>query len=327
MNGMPRLPASSTFERFLAPGLDRCAFISDWLRDRGIPHTVVELAGKRHIVIRFGNDAYDQRFRMKTLVAHYDRAPGTPGANDNSAACFQLMQFAERLSDKQKKRSADAQTAHNIRIIFTDGEEAAGTNGIAGQGSFALASGLRKLKMTDDDVYVFDACGRGNTLVLSTAGLENIGQGREASHSGKIRKPQSAFASRLDNLHERVWATARNVLPEKSVQIHTPYSDNAGFLAAGIAAQVITVLPHKEAVVLTRALADNAAGEPEGSELRKMITGNRYPESGSPAAATIPETWRLMHTPDDAARTLTAEAFSLVARFLDAIASRMECAD
>src|SRR5512133_707767 len=103
------LPASSTFGAFLAPDLDRCAFISAWLRAREIRHSVVELAGKRHIVVRFADDAYDPRFRMKTLVAHYDRSecpegPKWPqgnqcssGANDNSAACFQLMLFAERL--------------------------------------------------------------------------------------------------------------------------------------------------------------------------------------------------------------------------------------
>jgi len=48
---------------------------------------------------------------------------------------------------------------HNVRIFFTDGEEAAGTKGLAGQGSYGLGSGMRKLNLTDDDVLVFDACG------------------------------------------------------------------------------------------------------------------------------------------------------------------------
>ena len=120
---------SSIFTSFLDPNLDRCAFISAWLGERSISHTIVELAGKKHIVVRFTSDAYDPRFRMKTLVAHYDRADGTPGANDNSAACFQLMLLAERLASPRVKSYG----THNVRIFFTDGEEAAGTGGIAGQ--------------------------------------------------------------------------------------------------------------------------------------------------------------------------------------------------
>jgi len=81
------IPASSTFRAFLEPSINRCAFIEAWLRARDIPHTAVDLAGKRHIVVRFDPASYDPRFRMKTLVAHYDRMPGSPGANDNSAAC------------------------------------------------------------------------------------------------------------------------------------------------------------------------------------------------------------------------------------------------
>ena len=304
------IPASSTFESFLAPDLDRAAFISAWLRGHNVRHTVVNLANKRHIVVRFDTDAYDPRFRMKTLVAHYDRAAGSPGANDNSAACFQLMQFAARLSERTTGKSAGERNiplSHNIRIFFTDGEEAAGTSGIAGQGAYALGSGLRRLKMTEDDVYVFDACGRGDTLVLSTAGLEIPGK----------------KGARMRDLHERAIAIARETVCEKWIELHTPYSDNAGFLAAGIAAQVMTILPREEATTLMGALEGKSADGETAKLLKTAVTLNR-PTDRSAVEAFIPETWRLMHTANDTGRTLTASAFSLMNEILVALACRID---
>jgi hypothetical protein len=301
------LPASSTFESFLAPDLDRAAFISAWLRGHEVRHTVVNLANKRHIVVRFDSDSYDPRFRMKTLVAHYDRAAGSPGANDNSTACFQLMQFAALLAERTTGRSSNGRTiplSHNIRIFFTDGEEAAGTNGIAGQGAYALGSGLRRLKMTEDDVYVFDACGRGDTLVLSTAGLDMPGK----------------KGARMSDIHERTIAIAREAAREKWVELHTPYSDNAGFLAAGIAAQVLTILPREEATTLMGALEGKSADSETAKLLKTAVTLNRPNDRDAAIEAFIPETWRLMHTANDTGRTLTASAFSLMEEILVALA-------
>ncbi len=297
------LPASSTLEAFLSQGIDRALFISAWLRARDIPHSVVPLAGRKHVVIRFEQGAYNPLFRMKTLVAHYDRAEGTPGANDNSAACFQLMLLAERLA-RGEGVSAHGGT-HNVRIIFTDGEEAAGTKGVAGQGAYALGSGFRKLKMTDDDVYVLDATGRGDVLVLSTACVS--------------KKKPGVLDARLAALHESAAKVAQAASPSSWMTLHTPYSDDAGFLAAGIAAQVVTVLPRAEAETLTRAIAD---AKPAG-EIEKMISLNRRIPAGSPLERVIPETWRLMHTEGDSAPTLTSDAFVLMARFLDALASSL----
>lgn len=335
MDSSADLPASSTLEAFLAPDLDRAGFIAAWLRAREIPHTVVPLAGRRHVVIRFDQSAYDPLFRMKTLVAHYDRAPGTPGANDNSAACFQLMLFAERLCRRERERPEGKGLAHNVRIIFTDGEEAAGTKGVAGQGAYALGSGLRKLKMTEDDVYVLDATGRGDALVLSTACVA------KKKHAAR----PAALDARLAALHESATRIAQDAATGSWMTLLTPYSDDAGFLASGIAAQVVTVLPRLEAETLARALAESGLDSgPAGGgtsdvavraqpgtglrreEIERAVSLNRKLPAGSPLADIIPETWRLMHTPSDCARTLTSDAFVLMARFLDALASSMEIA-
>ena len=199
------------------------------------------------------------------------------------------------------------QCAHNIRIFFTDGEEAAGTEGITGQGAFALGAGLRKLKMTEDDVYVFDACGRGDTLILSTAGLKNSGP----------------MGDRLSLLHGRSAAIARAVAGENRMSLHTPYSDNAGFLASGIASQVFTVLPRAEAQALALALEQEIAST-DGSlknTLESSLITNRYSsDSAETQNAAIPETWKLMHTAKDSADTLTAQAFILMDKLLSGIA-------
>jgi len=154
--------ASPFFSAFLEPAADRRAFITERLATQGIPYRTVTLQDKTHIVITYRQSAYNPRFKMKTLIAHYDRAAGTQGANDNSAACIQLLLFAQTLLQKRD--------AHNIRIIFTDGEEA-GTDGIKNQGAYRLGQGLRALSMQQDDIFVFDMCGSGDTLILSESGI------------------------------------------------------------------------------------------------------------------------------------------------------------
>lgn len=298
---------TTTFEAFLGENLDRVAFISAWLRSRDIRHTVVDLLGRKHIVVTFATEAYDPRFRMKTLIAHHDRAPGTQGANDNSAACFQLMQLSERLSH--------ARTAHNVRIIFTDGEEAAGASGITGQGAFALGSGLRKLGNTEDDTYVFDACGRGDTLVLSTAGFPaGSDQDRGEGHKGRLYEL-------MDDLHRRAAELARAVSAEAWVRLPTPYSDNAGFLAAGIPAQVITVLPHEEASALLAYLGGPSS---DIDRLSRVIVANKPLDEDDPLAPVIPDTWKMLHTGRDNLASLTPSAFTLMESFLSAVVARMD---
>jgi hypothetical protein len=322
MEGSPGSP-SSTLEAFLAEGIDRVAFISSWLGARDIPHALVPIAGRRHVVVRFPPSAYDPLYRMKTVVAHHDRVGGTPGANDNSAACFQLMRFAERLARWDRERPAGAREAHNVKIVFTDGEEAAGTQGVAGQGSFALGSGFRKLRMTDEDVYVLDATGRGDTLVLSTAALSS-GEG-----SGPARARPAGLASRLAELHGTAARLADRAANRSWITLHTPYSDDAGFLAAGIAAQVVTVLPREEAETLSRAFAEAGDRSPDEKgfsreELERAITLNRNHALPRDIGRVVPETWRLMHTEADRAHTLSGEAFILMDRFLGEIAVSAE---
>jgi len=289
------------FYSFIAPGADRRALIEERLRGAGVPARKVLLAGHEHIVVKYASDAYDPCFRMKTLIAHYDRADGSPGANDNSAACRILAEFAVRLA-----QTKNAMGTHNCMIIFTDGEEAAGESGIAAQGSFALGEGFRKLGITDDDIYVFDACGRGDTLIVSTSGID--------------RAPKGALADKLADLHARTAHLAAEASPGSWIRIPTPFSDNAGLLASGIASQVVSVLPREEATLV---LAAPGAGK-EGEDYRSALERGPRSTEAEPWADRIPDTWKRMHTERDIVETLAGEAFALTSRFLECLARKKE---
>lgn len=285
--------ASPLFNAFLEPAADRRAFITERLAAQGIPYRTVTLQDKTHIVITYRQSAYNPRFKMKTLIAHYDRAAGTQGANDNSAACVQLLLFAQTLLQKR--------TAHNIRIIFTDGEEA-GADGIKNQGAYRLGQGLRALSMQQDDIFVFDMCGSGDTLILSESGI----YGRDT------RKTAA-----LSALHRRCRIYADAACRGRWLSLPTAYSDNAGLISAGLTAQVITVLPRAEAELLMRYM-------PRSEALQRCIITNAHVPPDSPLAAVIPQTWQRMHTPQDRLETLTPQAFILVDKMLRYLAGVKE---
>ncbi|MGI5067193.1 M28 family peptidase [Treponema denticola] len=294
-----KLLNSDLFKAFLKKDLNRCDFISQWLSAHNVPHSIVNLAQKKHIIIKYPAQFYDKNFKMKTLTAHYDRASDTQGANDNSASCFILMNFAKKLCSYTRP--------HNIKIIFTDGEEA-GAAGLKEQGAYTLGTGLKKLKMDEDDIFVFDMCGRGDTLILSRSGIF----GRD-----------KAKTKRLDELHKRAELLAQRACPNQWLSMLTAYSDNAGFIAAGLFAQVITVLPRKEAETLLHCLPkEKLTGQNKTAmgELTDMVIKNQKPPQGSPFEKIIPFTWQLMHTADDKIETLNSEAFILTEKYLTALA-------
>lgn len=294
-----------SFSTFIDPITDRLEFIDNWLSSYSIPHTILEIGNKRHVIVRFPNTHYDPRFEKKLLIAHYDRAPQTQGANDNSAACFQLMHFARDLLSFKPFQGQSF--SHNIQIIFTDGEEAAGTAGIQGQGSYALGTGLKKIGTVHENLFVFDVTGCGDTLVVSTTGLTNAAKG--------------SVGDRVLKIHNEAIEIARKISPENWIRLPTPFSDNAGFLAAGIPAQVITVLPHEEASKLLINLGRGT--EQEINEIERKITMNSLKNTD----CYIPQTWLRMHTDQDTAQTLSPEAFSLIKTFLNELAFRMNPAE
>lgn len=290
---------STFFADLTATTADRCLCITAWLSSHAVPYRIVQIKDKKHIVIAYGAAAYNRHFKMKTLIAHYDRAENTPGANDNTAACVQLLFFSLQLLQSTKE--------HNIRIILTDGEEA-GVNGISQQGAYNLGRALRMLNMHNDDLFVFDVCGSGNALILSESGI----WGRDTSDTMNL----AAF-------HRRCCAYAAAACNGRWYSLLTAYSDNAGFISAGLQAQVITVLPKNEAKILLHALRQQKDTTALHT-LQDFIIKNERVTEDSPFAAIIPTTWQRMHTAADSIATLTPEAFVLMDQWLHFIARVQE---
>lgn len=259
---------SKDFLDFIKPDCNRLNFIQNFLKQNDVETAVIPLEGKKHIYVKFPQNQYNPLFNIKTVVAHYDRFENSPGANDNSAAVYMLMLWAVKLS-----RQYDF---HNVRLIFTDGEEAC-PDGITSQGAFAIASLFKKLDIKDD-IFVFDCMGCGDVPVL----CEN-----------KIsQKAGNAFIKKLTALENKAQRIIRTAGNGKWFCLPCNYSDNASFIAQGIPAVAITILPSSEV-----------------SDVLKNQT---------------PKTWKNLHTQNDNIENLWESSFSLSMKIFDLLAQQKD---
>ncbi len=266
----------SSFKEFIAPDCDRATFIQNYLKSAGLEAPVLQMEGKNHIYVKFPQAQYNPTFRIKTVIAHYDRFPGSPGANDNSAAVFCLMEWAAKLA-KSAVVSTSSPTAqfHNIRLIFTDGEELGAAGGVAEQGAFPLAQVFRRLGITNDDIFVFDCMGRGDVPVLTQTVLPH--------------KTPAGFVKSFTALEQRAAALLQASAKGRWFSLPCNYSDNASFIANGIPAVAITMLPSAEVTAATR--------------------------------GQIPETWQLLHTAGDNLASLNPQSFEIFHSILNNLAA------
>ncbi|SEP69229.1 Peptidase family M28 [Treponema bryantii] len=259
----------SEFNDFIAADCDRAAFIQNYLNRAGLEAPVLQMEGKNHIYVKFPQNQYNSMFRIKTVIAHYDRFPGSPGANDNSAAVFCLLEWAIKLA-----RLAQP-LFHNIRLIFTDGEELGAAGGVAEQGAFPLAQVFRRLGITNDDIFVFDCMGRGDVPILTQTILPP--------------KIPASFVKEFSALEQRAATFLQTSANGRWFCLPCNYSDNASFIANGIPAVAITMLPSLEV---------NAATQ--GQQ---------------------PQTWQLLHTPGDNLASLTPKSFEIFHNILNNLAA------
>lgn len=211
------------FKKYIAPDCDRKSFIQKYLRDRGVETAIISLEGKNHIYVKFPLSQYNPMFKIKTVICHYDRVEESPGANDNSAANFCLMETACAI--------VKSGIQHNMRIIFTDGEEL-GEDGVKSQGAYDLAALFRRLNIVNDDVFVFDSMGRGDIPVIS--------------ESDFYKSVSAEFQNRYNQLERKAEKLLISANNGKWFKLKTNYSDNAGFIVNGIPAVAITMLPSSE---------------------------------------------------------------------------------
>ncbi|MDR0389931.1 MAG: M28 family peptidase [Spirochaetaceae bacterium] len=311
----------SRFEEFIAPGADRFAILGVLLKEAALPFRVLPLEKSRHLFVHpdmespasDGKDPLSARNSLSTehplssehppaagdplssgsrapktvLVAHYDRAEGSPGANDNSAAVFMMIESAKKLLHEGEK---------NWGLIFTDHEEVPAGGSLEDQGSFALARFLRDRGFAASDFFIFDCCGTGDTLIISTT-AEHLLKEKEGEVSDRIRRA-------IHRQRAKVLETSRRLFMDKTLLAPTPFSDDPGFLQAGIAAQTITCLPASEASALAQALRLRP-------ELLDHLLVNRKTEKNT-TLPFFPPVWRRINGPGDQKQYLTPEYFNQI---------------
>jgi len=211
------------FNQFVQADCDRKEFIQNFLNKIELDTAVIPIDGKNHIYVKFPKSQYSPLFKIKTVIAHYDRVPDSPGANDNSSSVYSMLLWAKRLIVRQG--------THNVRMIFTDGEEL-GAEGVSSQGAFGLAQLFRRLGITSDDVYVFDCMGRGTIPVLTESRLP--------------KSVSPSFIKKFCSLEDRAERVIKAANKGKWFKLPCNYSDNAGFIANGIPAVAFTMLPSDE---------------------------------------------------------------------------------
>ncbi|MCL2411551.1 MAG: M28 family metallopeptidase [Treponema sp.] len=285
------------FFDFIAPNADRYNILLECINSLNLNSAVIPVAGNRHIFV-FPSGQKPIRsgvFPFKNLSpylfsAHYDRVEGSQGANDNSIAVFHLLSSALYF------------VQHNIdnwMIVFTDKEELEAGESLEAQGSFSLAEKLKLWGLGKAKVFNFDACGCGNVFVFSTT-TDHILKSSELPNIKKVRNA-------IINLRDHALASALSLRLEKVLLAPTPFSDDAGFLRAGMAALTITTLPVKEAALyeaLLRSRPDFTDSLISGKIKRPIEYRN------------LPETWRNLNNAKDIPSNLTPQYFDLVKQFV-----------
>jgi hypothetical protein len=284
------------FFEFIDPQADRYSILSSLIDHMALNSLVLPLSGNRHFIIfpkgRIIDTGSGFPFRGQSptvLVAHYDRVEGSPGANDNSASVLLLLKAARRLIEQE--------TDYWI-IIFTDKEELSKGESVENQGSFSLAEYLRKAGLADSRIYIFDACGSGDTLVISTTTDYLL---RNDNRRGVLKARQL-----IQGLRTRALDNADYLNLPKVLCVPTPFSDDAGFFKAGLTAQTITVLPGSEA----GSYASLLRKRPEFADF--LIAGDIKSNADR---LLVPETWRSLNGPSDSYLKLTPQFYDRIVRF------------
>ena len=273
------------FQEFIAFSADRFIILKRILDEAKLSFRVLEIAGNRHFLLT----PTESSRRPIILVAHYDRAEGSPGANDNSAGVFLLIETAMRLKSGKVK---------NWFIIFSDREELKTGESIQNQGAFTLAAALKDIRLENSKIFSFDACGTGDTLVISST----------ADHL--LKKDNLKLRESFLDLRKIALDTAHNLGMDKVLLAPTPFSDDLGFFQAGIAAQTITMLPSAECINLVSELRKN----PDFA--KALISAELKKDSNT---KSIPETWRCLNSTSDSHLRLTPQYFRTVVRFAEAL--------
>lgn len=269
---------------FCDPKADRYTVLTQSLKRRNISYETIPLGEARHIALPVPNPrGMDDEYYRVTLMAHYDRFLGTPGANDNAAAVFQLLTHWQEIRRLGWR--------HRTQIIFSDKEELTGEMSATDQGSWHLAKHLSRLGADNILFFVLDMCGIGDTPVW----------GRSVRKAGLIPSGDSTT---------RAFEVMENFLKRYTrgcdYGVNPLFSDDLGLLLGGYPAFQLSLLPHSEAVNLAALYrSEPFETDPEAPARAREKTRNNLPQS-----------WKLNHTIRDTPETLEAGSFHLMSRLL-----------
>jgi hypothetical protein len=288
----------SRFEDFVRLNNNRFDILCSLLDDVALPYNIVKIAGSRHIIASCGRPPGKGAL---VLVAHYDRVADSEGANDNAAAVFMLLDAALRLRNDAQSGQGGGK-AVPFFFIWTDNEELKKGQRLTAQGSYALAKACVKTDLHDALFFIFDACGRGDTLIISTT----------ADYLLKNESGEAVAETRmkLKLLRNTALEAAEKTQNEAFMLLPTPFSDDAGFLRAGITAQTITVLPKDEAQQFAALSRYNPL------YINALVSEDMQ---NSQEKFTMPQTWQLLNGPRDTRDKLTLDHFESVVRFIIAL--------
>ena len=269
---------------FCRDDADRHEVLIKSLKRRNIPYEIIPIDGARHVALPVPRAAeMDREYYRVTLVAHYDRVPGTPGANDNAAAVFQLLSHWEDMLRLGWR--------HRTQILFTDKEELTGEMTATDQGSWSLARHLKRLGAENILFFVLDMCGIGDTPVW----------GRSVRKAGLI--PPGDSISRAYQVME---GFLKRFTRGDDFGVNPMFSDDLGLLLGGYPAFQLSLLPRHEALEI----AQRYGAQP--LEADPVVPAKAREEM----QIDLPPSWRSNHGPEDSADTLDSGAFILMARLL-----------
>lgn len=141
------------------------------LQQEGYDYSAEEykLSGREgiNIILSFGEGE-----KEILATAHYDCAPGSPGANDNASGVSVLLELAGRLRGYKPK--------NKIKIVFFDDEEPEGLTWNVGSSAYIKAHGIKNLL----GVYNLELVGNGDVIAIwpitkeveGSPALENLRQ-------------------------------------------------------------------------------------------------------------------------------------------------------
>ena len=293
-----KIPYNRYFD-FIKEDADRYSILLECLNSLNLNSAVIPVEGNRHIFIfpphQKSIRATGGSFPFKgsnpfLFSAHYDRVPGSAGANDNSLAVFQLLSAAIHLK---------ISGFEHWMIVFTDKEELKSGESFEDQGAFSLAKKLISWGLKNVKIFNFDACGTGDAFIFSTT-TDSILKDKDNSNIIKIREE-------IRHLRDLAISAANSLRINKVLFAPTLFSDDLGFLRAGLAAQTITVLPLNEANKYESLLRSR----PDFSDL--IISGKIKDPS---EYNQLPETWRCLNNHLDTPSRLTPQFFEQIVKFI-----------